>query len=167
MKRIIRLTESDLARIVKRVMNEHPLKQPLSSLTRATNNLKQKPVAKDYFVNENYTKSFMDANVYTVTAVGAPTPIKDGTNKSIQVTVSGIKYFSRDGTTYEKSGSFTNKLQHRCGSQSNRWPESLYENDRGSAAFISKMGGSLEVLSNNYCNKVGVRNQKSEYIANL
>jgi hypothetical protein len=166
MKRIIRLTESDLARIVKRVMNEQPLKPPLSSLTRATNNLKQKPVAKDYFVNENYTRSFVDANVFTVTAVGAPTPIKDGTNKSLQVTVNGIMYFNKGGT-YEKSGPFTKKLQHRCGAQSNRWPESLYETDRGSAAYVSKIGGGLELLSNNYCNKVGVRNQKSEFIANI
>ena len=86
MKRIIRLTESDLARIVKRVMNEAPIEST------------GKPVAKDYFVNENYTRSFVDTSLYTVTSVGAPTPIKDGTNKSFQVTVSGILYFNKNGT---------------------------------------------------------------------
>ena len=154
MKRIIRLTESDLARIVKRVINEAPIEST------------GKPVAKDYFANENQTSLGSDSNLYTVTSVGAPTPIKDGTNKSFQVTVSGILYFKNTGT-YEKSGSFTKKLEHRCGAQSNRWAASLFETDRGSAAFVSKIGGGLELLSNNYCNKVGVRNQKSEFIGNI
>ena len=147
MKRIVRLTESDLTRIVRRVISEQT-----------------KPAAKDYFVNENQTSMPGGTNFYAVTAVGAPTPIKDKTYKSFQVTVSGIKYYSNNGT-WEKSGSFSEKLQHRCGAKANYWAAEwnggIPEVDTGSAGYVSKMGGGLESASNTYCNAKGVKNQSS------
>jgi hypothetical protein len=147
MKRIVRLTESDLTRIVRRVISES-----------------EKPAAKDYFVNENHTSMPGGTNFYAVTGLGAPTPIKDGKYKSFQVAVSGIQYYSNNGT-WQKSGNFSEKLQHRCGAKSNFWAKEsnggIPEVDTGSAGFVSKIGGGLELASNKYCNTVGAKNQSS------
>jgi len=147
MKRIIRLTESDLTRIVRRVISES-----------------EKPAAKDYFVNENYTSMPGGTNFYAVTSVGAATPINDAKGKSFQVTVSGVMYYSNNGT-WQKTGTFSETLQHRCGAKSNfwaaEWNGGLPEVDTGSAGYVSKIGGGLETASNTYCNSKGVKNQSS------
>ena len=149
MKRIVRLTESDLTRIVRRVISEQT-----------------KPSAKDYFVNENQTSMPGGTNFFAVTSVGAPTPIKDGNYKSFQVTVSGVQYYkSTSGEGWKKTRDFTEKLQHRCGAKANfwaaEWNGGIPEVDTGSAGYVSKMGGGLESTSNTYCNSKGVKNQSS------
>jgi hypothetical protein len=150
MKRIIRLTESDLTRIVRRVISEG-----------------QRPNAKDYYVKETQTNMGMGTNLYNVTSIGTPTQIKDGNYKSFSIPVNYAMYYydgSNWGTNGKPDATGTENLYHRCGAKANLFGNDdvpLSEITTGSAGFASKMGGSLETASNNWCNKMGVKNQSS------
>jgi hypothetical protein len=151
MNRIVRLTESDLARIVKRVISEGTIPQ------------------KEFFIDENYS-SFPDmAQCYIVTSMGAGQKldykkITGNSGVAFQVAVSGTKYVRKEGS-WQISGAFNEQLQHVCGTASNYWIRvskgGIKELQSGTPGEVSKMAGSLQNLSNNWCKANGVATQRN------
>lgn len=151
MRRIVRLTESDLFRIVKRVINEGTIPQ------------------KEFFIDENY-KNFSDmAQCYVVTSIGSGQKLdyKKMTGNSgvaFQVDVSGTKYYKKEGS-WVISGAFNEKLQHVCGTSSNYFIRlskgSIKDLQSGTPGEVSKMDGSLQNLSNTWCKANGVATQRN------
>ena len=151
MKRIIRLTESDLARIVKRVISEGTIPQ------------------KEFFIDENY-KNFSDmAQCYIVTGIGAGVKldykkITGYSGVAFQVAVSGTKYLKKEGS-WVISGAFNEQLQHVCGTSSNYFIRlskgGIKDLQSCTPGEVSKINGSLQNLSNNWCKANGVATQRN------
>jgi hypothetical protein len=148
MKRIVRLTESDLTRIVRRVISEAKL-----------------PFTGDYLVKETQKGFGSGTIVYKVNSAQSPVGFKDYKGmQAFKITLSATKYYQGQ-QGWENKGATTITMEHRCGSPANYFPApwngGIKETDSGTAAYVSQSGGVLESKSNAFCNSKGESNQSS------
>ena len=155
MKRIVRLTESDLARIVKRVINQQ------------TDGMTALGKFGDFLVNENHRSSQTSAgipvNVYaSMGSTVTPMMLPDGQGKKVQ----GVKV-DVNAVTYSVNGQEVKKLEtgnitfyQICGAQANFFAkDNINSVLTGGAGFNSKPNGPIQTKATQACTTAGYKGQ--------
>jgi hypothetical protein len=155
MKRIVRLTESDLARIVRRVINEQA--DGMAALGKFG----------DFLVNENHRSSQTSAGIpVTVYAsMGStvtPMMLADNNGNKVQ----GVKV-DVNAVTYSVNGQEVKKLQtgnipfyQICGAQANFFAKDTIKSyQQGGAGYNSKPGGPIQTKATQACIAAGFKGQ--------
>jgi hypothetical protein len=155
MKRIVRLTESDLARIVKRVINEQ------------TDGMAALGKFGDFLVNENHRSSQTSAGIpVTVYAsMGStvtPMMLADESGNKVQ----GVKV-DVNAVTYSVNGQEVKKLQtgnvtfyQICGAQANFFAKDTIKSvTTGGAGYNSKPNGPIQTKATQACTTAGYKGQ--------
>jgi hypothetical protein len=152
MKKIVRLTESDLARIVKRVISEQA--SGIASLAKFG----------DFLVNENNRTSQTTAGIAvpvyaSMGSTVTPTMLKDGNGNNVQgvkVVVNAVQY-SVNGQDVKKTrtGNFT--FVHICGAQANYFAMDYI--NPGEAGYNSKPNGPIQTKVTQACQASGYKGQ--------
>jgi hypothetical protein len=145
MKRIIRLTESDLTRIVRRVIKE-------SEAGAATVG----PASyADYIVGETDNRNVWGSKGSTVDPY---THSKWGAGVVGNKIVVNADRFSYDNGTYNKIGSETVTLYQKCGAQANLMTEYQLATS-GDPVKYSKMGGPIQKKIEQSCRAQGFKGE--------
>jgi hypothetical protein len=155
MKRIVRLTESDLARIVKRVINEQ------------TDGMTALGKFGDFLVNENHRSSQTSAGIpVTVYAsmgsTATPMMLADENGNKVQ----GVKV-DVNAVTYSVNGQEVKKLQtgnvtfyQICGAQANFFAKDTIKSyQQGGAGYNSKPNGPIQTKATQACTTAGYKGQ--------
>ena len=128
MKRIIRLTESDLTRIVRRVINEQSKKSVLDA-------------------------GYSDDMYQFAVVYGTPTA-SAGDSKGVKITFNGLRFKSTDRKV-QQEGTIT--LYGSCKNNSNPGflsPRSVNDIETGGSGFVFDKGGIVDSAARNFCTKL-------------
>ena len=157
MKRIVRLTESDLARIVKRVINEEAQGGGMAALAKFG----------DFLVNENHRASQTSAGfpVTVYASMGStvtPMMLDNEQGKKVQgvkVDVNAVTY-SVNGNEVKKMATGNQTFYQICGAQANFFSkDTIKEVLTGGAGYNSKTNGPIQTKATQACKTAGYKGQ--------
>jgi hypothetical protein len=155
MKKIVRLTESDLARIVKRVISEQ------------TGGMAALAKFGDFLVNENHRTSQTSAGipVMVYASMGStvtPMMLPDEQGNKVQgvkIDVNAVTY-SVNGNEVKKVATGNIPFYQICGAQANFFAKDTIKSVlTGGAGYNSKPGGPIQTKATQACTAAGYKGQ--------
>jgi len=155
MKRIVRLTENDLARIVKRVISEQAT--GMAALGKFG----------DFLVNENHrsnqTSAGIPVQVYaSMGSTATPMMLADESGNKVQgvkIDVNAVTY-SVNGQEVKKVASGNIPFYQICGAQANFFAKDTIKSvTTGGAGYNSKPNGPIQTKATEACKAAGFKGQ--------
>lgn len=155
MKRIVRLTENDLARIVKRVISEQAT--GMAALAKFG----------DYLVNENHRASQTNAGIpvqvyASMGSTATPMMLDDNNGKKMQgvkIDVNAVTY-SVNGRDVKKTASGNITFYQICGAKANFFSKDTIKDVlTGGAGYVSKPGGPIQTKATAACKSAGYKGE--------